>query len=311
MKTLLAALTLVSLACPYAAADSGLTAAPVLNRPVGARSSAMGRAFAAVPGDPEGLMYNPAGLAFITAPRPYAAYMNGLVGGYGLVAAPFPVKGFVITPAFLYYNSGSMGLNLSDGTSGNVTAELDQVPMLSAAYRPIPRLAVGATVKRASIELAEAASAASVNFDAGAMYLIGHGFSAGASLMNAGQGMKFEDASDPAPRTLRAGLAWKLVPGKPNFMDPSADITYSEFIVTTDWSKTVKEDSRLQSGLETNMALPYGVTLSLRGGYLFSRDEEGATFGFGIKRGRWAFDFGFETAGELGTRRPVSLSYQF
>ena len=36
--------------------------------------------------------------------------------------------------------------------------------------------------------------------------------------------------------------------------------------------------SRLQSGLETNMALPYGVTLSLRGGYLFSRDEEGATF---------------------------------
>ena len=113
----------LALGAGRAYAESGLTGAPILNRPVGARSSGMGRAFAGVPGDPESVMYNPAGLAFVPETGAYMAYMNGFGGGsYGFVAVPLKLKKLVLTPALQYYDSGKMNLDLSDGTSGSVTA---------------------------------------------------------------------------------------------------------------------------------------------------------------------------------------------
>lgn len=295
-----------------AAAESGLTGAPILNRPVGARSSAMGRAFTAVPGDPEALLYNPAGLAFVEGFSPHVSYMNGFSGGsYGFLAAPVKFRNFVLTPAYHYYNSGTISLNLTDGTVGSVTAELDQVALLSAAYRPAPGLALGATLKRLDIDLAETASADALSVDVGALYRLNSSLSFGAAVLNTGQEIKFEEDADPSPRALRAGVAYKMVPRKPNFMDPSADISYSDLLFTADWSKVIKEDSYFQTGLEVNMLLPQSILLSLRAGYLFDREEEGLTFGFGFKSGRWTFAFGFETPKKLDARRPVSVSYDF
>lgn len=302
----------IMLAAGGAMGDSGLTAAPILNRPVGARSSALGRAFTAVPGDAECSMYNPAGLAYVPGFRPYAAFMNGFSGGsYGFMSAPFKYKKFVLAPAFLYYNSGSMNLNLSDGTTGRVTAELDKVSMLSAAFMAGPRLALGATVKRTAIDLAETASASSFNYDLGVLYAMKNGLSLGAAVLNNGQGIKFEEKSDPAPRAIRAGLSYKLVLDPPNSLDRSADISYCDIVFASDWSKVIKEKGYFQSGMEVNMKMPHSILLSLRAGYLFSRSEEGLTFGLGIKNGGWNLGFGFETSKNLDNRRPVSLSYEF
>ena len=292
--------------------EAGLTAAPILNRPVGARSSGMGRAFTAVPGDAESVMYNPAGLAFATGLKAHVSYMNGFGGGaYGFAAVPVKAGNFVLTPAFLYYNSGTMRLNLSDGTSGDVTAELDTVSMLSAACKPLPDLAVGATLKRTAIELAETASASGLHFDFGALYAPTKSLSFGAAALNNGGAVKFEEKGDPAPATLRAGVSYKVVVDPPNLLDRSADISYLDIVIASDWSRVVKEKGYFQSGLEMNMKMPNSLFLSLRAGYLFNRPEEGFTFGFGLKSGPWDFGFAFEAAKKLESRRPVSLSYEF
>ena len=293
-------------------AEPGLTGAPILNRPVGTRSSGMGRAFTAVPGDAEGVMYNPAGLAFAQDRKVYVSYMNGFGGGtYGFAALPVKAGNFVLTPAFLYYNSGKMTLDLSDGTSGDVTAELDKVAMLSAAFKPALKLAVGATVKRTSIDLGETASASALHYDLGALYSAEKSLSLGAALLNNGQAVKFEEKGDPAPATLRAGFSYKFEINPPNLLDRSADISYCDIVFTSDWSKVVREKGYFQSGAELNMKMPNSIFFSLRAGYLFGRPEEGVTLGIGIKSGRWDFGFGFETAKKLDARRPVSLSYEF
>lgn len=317
MRTLTARSSLLCCAALLAAAaaaraDSGLTGAPILNRPVGARSSGMGRAFTAMPGDVESLMYNPAGLAGVPAFKAYAAYMNGFGdGSYGFAAVPVRAGKFVLAPAFLYYNSGSMNLNLSDGTVGSVVAELDKVAMLSAAYEPAPGLAVGVTAKRTTINLAETASAAALHYDFGTIYTMKNGLSLGAASLNNGGAIKFEDKGDPAPAALRAGASYKLLFTPANYLDSTSAITYCDLVVAADWSRVAKEKGYYQSGLEMNMQMPQSLMLSLRGGYLFNRTEEGLTFGFAVKTGRWEFGFAYETARKLNSRNPVSVSYQF
>ena len=204
-----------------------------------------------------------------------------------------------------------MGLNLSDGTTGNVTGEMDKVAMVSGAYTPLPGLGVGAAVKRASTDLAETASASSLNYDFGALYAMDNGLGLGASSLNNGGAIKFEDKADPAPAAVRAGVSYKLTFHPANYLDHTSAITYCDVIFTSDWSKVSKEKGFYQSGIEMNMKMPETILLSLRAGYLFNRPEEGFTFGIGVRSGPWDSGFGFETAKDLSDRRPVSVSYQF
>lgn len=303
----------LALAPVRAGAEAGLTGAPILNRPIGARSSGMGRAFTAMPGSAESVMYNPAGPAFIAGNQAYLAYMNGFGGGrYGLAAVPLKVGGLVLTPAFLYYNSGEMNLNLSDGTKGNVTAELDKVGMLSAAYLPLRNLAVGATLKFTSISLAETVSVSVRHFDLGVLYRVTDRLSFGAASLNNGDAVKFEAQGSPAPATLRAGAAYRMEINPPNLSDKSADVSYNELILTSDWSRTVKEEGVYQAGAEMTMTMPGpALLLSLRAGYLFNRPDESMTFGLGLKQGAWELGFGYEASADLTTRFPVSVSFEF
>lgn len=317
MRILTALAVLFPLAALLAApgrarAEAGLTGAPILTRPIGARSSGMGRAFTAVPGGGESLMYNPAGTGFDTGHEVYTAYMNGFDGGsYGLVAAPLKLDTFVLTPAFLYYNSGEMNLNLSNGTRGAVTAELDKVIMLSGAFRPGPRLALGGTIKVTNISLAETASASAKHIDFGGLYRATERLTFGAASLNNGDSIKFEQQGSPAPSTLRAGAAYKFKLNPPNLLDRTADVTYSDVLLSADWCRTAKEQAYYQAGFEMNMELAGMVILRVRAGYLFDRQEEGATFGIGVRKGKWDFAFGYEAAKNLNARYPVSLSYQF
>ncbi len=294
-----------------ARAGGGLTGASLLTRPIGARASGMGRAFTAVPGAAESVMYNPAGPGFAAGNEVYMAYMNGFAGGsYGLAAVPLRLGGLVLTPACLYYDSGKVELE-TQGVRETVTAELDKVAMVSGAYEPVKGLAVGGTVKFTSLRLAEAASASVTHFDLGALYRAGGGLSVGAASLNNGGDVKFEEQGDPSPATLRAGLAYRTELDPANLFDNAADVAYSELIVTADWSRTVKEKGCYQAGLELNMKMAGELLLSLRAGYLFNRPQESLTLGFGVKKGQWDFGFGFEASKDLGSRYPVSITRKF
>ncbi len=293
-------------------AENGLTGAAILNRPIAARASGMGRAFAAIPGDPESVMFNPAGPGFVTGNSLNVGYMNGFGGGaYGFAAAPIKINKFVLTPACIYYDSGKMSLTQADVVKGEVTAELDKTGIISAAYTPLPALSVGGSVKFTSINLAQTASASARQYDLGVLWKLENGLSFGAASLNNGGDIKFEQKGDPAPAALRAGLAYKLNITQLYLLDTSADISYGDVVLTADWSRVLKEKGYYQSGLEFNMKMMQLAMLALRFGYMFNRAEEGFTFGFGVKTGSWNFDFGYEISKDLKSRHPAALSYKF
>jgi len=271
----------------------------------------MGRAFTAVPGDAESLLYNPAGPGLAARSSVYLAYMNGFADGrYGLAALPLRLGPLTLTPAYLYYDSGKITLNLSDGTQETVTAELDKVAMISGAYSPAAGLAVGGTLKFTTIALAETASASASHYDLGILYRMASGLSFGAASLNHGDYIKFEEEGDPAPVTTRAGVSYKTE-FRPELIGSPDDISYSDIVLSADWSRTAKESSCYQAGAEVNMEMSVGVMLSLRGGYLFDRDDEGMTLGVGVRKNEWNFGVGYETSKNLSPRFPVSLSLEF
>ena len=310
-QALLAFAAVFALSAGAARAGEGLTGAAILTRPIGARASGMGRAFTAMPGSAESVLYNPAGPGLIERDEVYLAYMNGFGGGgYGLAAVPFRLGDFILTPAYLYYDSGRVELE-SQGVKETVTAELDRVAMVSGAYSPFKDLSVGGTIKFTSLRLAEAASASVTHYDLGALYRVSEGLTLGAASLNNGGEIKFEEKGDPSPATLRAGLAYRTELRPANLFDNAADVSYSELVVTADWSRTVKEKGCCQAGAELNMKMAGEIQLSLRGGYLFGRPEEGLTLGFGVKKGQWDLGFAYECSKDLGSRYPVSISRKF
>ena len=164
-----------------ASAESGLVGGEFLRLPIGARAAGMAQAFTAVPADtPDALLYNPASNAFISTITVSADYMRGFgEDSTGLFAGAVPLGRVVLTPALLYYNAGTMNLNLSDGTQGSVTAEEDNIYIFAAAVRVFDWLAIGGAYKSWRSTLAETATAKGVSYDLGALVKLPYGFTAG------------------------------------------------------------------------------------------------------------------------------------
>lgn len=295
-----------------AAADSGLTAAPALNAPMGARPAALGQAYTGVPGGAESLNYNPGALAFVRGLSVSAAYLRGFEDSvHGFIAAPFKFGALVLTPGYLYFTGGDIDLDLTGGTTGKVKAEEDRTAYASAAYRLSERLGLGFTLKHTRIVLAEAASASALNYDFGALYVLESGLSLGASYMNTGSGFKFEEKRDPAPAVKRLGAAYRLEINPPNLLDKSADLVFCEALFSADWIGLHKDKGYYQAGAELKMGMTRDLTMDLRAGYLFNRPEEGVTFGFGLFRDKWSFDYSLGAAKDLNSRQQASLGYKF
>lgn len=306
------ALALYAACAGRASAEAGLTAAAFLNAPLGARSAALGQAFTAVPGDVESLNYNPGALAFVPGSGVSASYLSGFNDAeHSFIAAPLKFGNLVLTPAYLHFTGGSMNLNLSDGTTGKVTAEDDRTIYISGAYRLRKDLGLGVTLKQTRSVLAETASASSLNYDFGALYKLGGGLSLGASLMNSGGGFKFEEKGDPAPAVQRLGAAYRVEMRPANLLDPSTDLLFCEAGFTADWISVYRDKGYYQAGVELSMGMSADLTLDLRAGYLFDRPGEGMTFGLGLRRNKWNFDYSLGTDKELSARQQVTLGYRF
>jgi hypothetical protein len=136
------------------------------------------------------------------------------------------------------------------------------------------------------------------------------GFTAGASYFNNGGEIKFEEKGDPPPKTQRLGASYKLKFDPPNLLDPSADLSYCDFVLSMDWMRTNKEPGYYQAGGELNMGMPEDFVLSLRFGYLIDRPDESATFGIGISKSRWSFNYSTISSKELTSINQATLGYK-
>lgn len=309
----------LSLACVLPAAgraETGKTAAPFLQRQLGARASAMGGAFSAVRGDAGSVQYNPAALSTLARPEFGASYLSGFGDAtHGLLVYAHPLRVGAIAASALYFDAGPVDLNFSNGTSRRVTAERDLAWSASYSLGLPLGLHAGASYRLLRLELAQTASASSSQFDLGVLWRLGEvvpGLSAGGAYQFLGPEIRFEQTADPPPRTLRYGVALHFPEADPRKLDPSVDVEAFDFTLALDQVSVLREKSSPRLGLELGITPHLAGRVAVRFGYVFNRFSESMTFGVGLRQGRVTLDYAFGGGDEdLGGLQQVSLGFRF
>ncbi|OGR96920.1 MAG: hypothetical protein A2V88_11540, partial [Elusimicrobia bacterium RBG_16_66_12] len=309
-----------------AAENPGVSAAPVLQVPLGSRALGMGTAFTAVASDSSGPSYNPAGLARVNAHEAGFTFIAG--AGESQIqhlayAGPTPLSGISgngytsAGASLLFSQSGAIELNRlkPDGSlqsSQSVSAGSDLVASFGYAERvgmtPINLSDssygidhfVGIGGKYIRSTLVESYSASTFAGDIG--YLLSSpeaGWSFGASGLNLGGRLKYIEQADPLPATVRSGIAWQGgVPAVHNLVAAlDGDYVFAERL----W--------HVNAGFEYFWLKSYGFRL----GYQFHRgDSAGLTAGFGLRwKGRVLFDYAWALGDSFGNAHRFTVTYRF
>lgn len=311
---------------PSLAAESpGTTALPILQLPMGARAVGMGGAFTAVATDATALWYNPAGLARLNAQELSA----GMVAGAGETdvqnfawAGPLPLSGISgsgyssFGGNLLYAQSGSIEVNTlaangSLASSRRVSAGSDLV--LSAGYAERAGTMgweardtsltldhfLGVSGKLVRSTLVEQYTATTFAGDAGYLLHVPElGWTWGASVLNAGGKLRYNEEADPLPLMFRTGTAWQG--GVPSVHNVTASLDGDYVLQEKRW--------HVQAGMEYFWQRMYGV----RAGYQFHREDGGLTFGLGLRwKGRYLIDYAWALGGDLGATHRFTFTYRF
>ena len=321
-----AVLAALAAASPARADNAGVTAAPVLQVPLGARALGMGGAFTAVATDASALQYNPAGLARLNAQEldfTYIANAGASTLQNFAYAGPTPLSGISgngytsVAASLLLSQSGTIQVNQlnldgSLGSSQSISAGSDMVISGGYAERvgmtPIEYkdgtynvdhfLGVSGEYLNSTLLQSYHATAFAGNIG----YLLHApetGWSLGLSGLNLGSGLRYLDVSDPLPASVRAGAAWQGgVPSVHNII-AAADGEY--LINERIW--------HVNAGVEYFWLKTYGVRM----GYQFNQgDQGGFTIGVGYRwEGRVLFDYAYDLGDLLGNAQRVTLSYRF
>ncbi|MFH1725164.1 MAG: PorV/PorQ family protein [Elusimicrobiota bacterium] len=313
--SLLMGLCVLVAAPPRAEAEPGRTAAPFLQRALGAQAAGMGNAFVAVPGRADAIQYNPAAAATLDRKTLSSTYLNGFGGTtHGFLGYAHPVPHGTLAAGVLYFNAGRIDLNLSDGTRGRVTAGEDSAWTLSYAARLGSRLSLGATYRFVRLELAETVHATTSQGDFGLLWKVPgplRGLSAGAAYQYWGPDITFEEVGDPAPRTLRYGLAYHFPEVSTKRIDPSVDLEEFDMTLTTDVIEVRHEKRSPRLGVELGLTPSFMNRIAIRFGWVFERAGESHTIGVGLRHRGVRFDYAFGGSPELGNLQQLSLTLTF
>jgi len=314
---LLAVLVQLPAAASYAARiypSAGTTSAAFLKLGAGARASAMGGAFTAVPGDPYAVYWNPAGLAYLEDERNISFFHNEYFQGLGqeFLSYTVPARGkgawglgldYFYTAKDLERRSG-----LNEGgdlvTVSPVEGKFGAYDLaFSAAYgRELRRdLALGAAMKviRQSIDDESGVTAA---LDLGLLRSFnwrGSGYTAGLTVQNLGPGIKLISRSYALPLTFKAGLSRRLAE--------------TGGLISLEADKPIDNYPSFILGVE----YPLTDRLALRSGYRYRLygNELGAWSGFsagaGVAFDRLSFDYAFTPFGALGNSHRFSINLRF
>jgi hypothetical protein len=209
----------------------------------------------------------------------------------------------------------SLGKNVRTDEYGAVKGEFDSYEMafaFSYGTRLTPNLSTGLSAKIIYSHLADRGagyekgkgSGSSFALDAGLIYnnFILKKLTWGTALTNLGPNIAYIDLnqSDPLPRNLAIGLAYRIVDTPFNRLTATFEIN-KELVgveLKDDPSTPVKEGigNELKEAIE-NMGIEYwyGSYVSLRAGYVYDQvgDVKNPTFGAGLQYGVFRFDFAY------------------
>lgn len=282
-------LAVTAAGAPPAAAQSADGGAPGdwLSNYTTAQSLALGGSFVAVTEEPLGVVWNPAGLSFMSqnqasfeAGRLYES--TNLYGvGIGVPARTLPSIGFTV----LTMSSGNFErtseLNEPLGTFG----EGDLAMYLTGSKSISPRFAIGGNLKVAR-QSVEEFNATGLGFDLGAMYDISPYFRLGGSVLNlGGPSLSLREVSEKYPVEFRVGGAAKLFHGQGLItmeLDQNADTGAGFHAGAQYW---LYRNFALSVGFAENApagGFSYRMPSGLRFNYALADEDLGMTHRFGI-----------------------------
>lgn len=299
------ALFLAALLSPQAAAQSGLTGAATLRRPLSARAVGMAEAFTAVSGGLASQGHNPAGLTGLKKPELRTTYTHGIVDDkFTFLTYGMPTGPLAVTAGLMYYDGGSINVNLSDGTRAKRKAAQDFVGVFGLGL-PLGPLSIGGQLKAMRLTLGDAATATGAAVDAGVLWRTPlKGLSLGASLLNMGPDVKYESAGDPLPLSARGGAAYTFELTQDTF-------AFSEFTVALDMVKTRDEETTGSAGLEMQMNVFEQSRLWLRFGHLLNKESNAFSTGVGMSEGRFSLDYAMGIMRRLNNVHHLTFGISF
>lgn len=315
---------LLSASAPVRAEGPGSTAVPVLQIPMFARAAGMGTSFTAVASDASALFYNPAGLARLNAHEFDFSFASGQgetsIQNFAY-AGPTPLTGISgngytsVAANMLYSQSGKIEVNrlaangsllssesISAGSdlvlSGGYAERAGMTPLelRDASYQIDHYVGVAGKFVRSTI-VTKTATAFAGDFG----YLVHSpeaGWSFGASVLNVGGKIKYDEAKEPLPTAFRGGFAWQG--GVPSVHNVIASVDGDYLTNERQWHANL--------GMEYFWVKTYGFRM----GYQINREDAGLTMGFGLRwKGRFLLDYAWGLAKSLSDQHRITVSYRF
>lgn len=294
-----AVLGLTVLLCPvqlHAQAKVGTTGAQFLELGVSARAMGMAEAFVAVADDISAAYYNPAGLTYLYGREAAFTYIKMPADiNYGFAALGLPLESIGGVLGIGVYALGSGDIiertyfSGEEKGTGRVFAWNDFSLAVSYSRYLTDRFSVGITVKYVG-EFVHDYSANGWAADVGTLYNTGfRGFKIGMVITNFGPDMKFIKNAYPLPINFRFGGSINVIEGVDHL------VTFA-----TEGSHPSDNLEKYNSGLE----YVFKERFILRAGGRFNYDEDGFTFGGGLRlpfreEGELGFDYAFQDFGVL------------
>ena len=262
-----------------------------LSRYLGPRPAGVGGAFVAVADDPIGVVWNPAGLSFMSQNQVSAetsrlfesTAINGL--SFAIPGRRFPSFGLTI----LNLRSGEFQKTNELNEPLGEFSESDMAFLLSASKNITPKFALGVNAKVVRHTVDEF-DATGFGADVGALYQILPSLRIGASLLNiGGPTLNMRSIDETYPAEFRGGLAFFFFDGRG--------------LVSAELNHRKGPGASFLGGTEFWVHR----TMALRLGYAGAEPSGGLSF-------RVSPDLRFDYAAvdhELGVTHSVALSYQF
>lgn len=321
---------LAALSGPASAENIGITAAPVLQLPVGARATGMGSAFTGLADDLSALHYNPAGLSVMPWREASFMYLKGFEDQsiqHVALGGPIPFPGLIgegftaLGGSILMASHGDIEINRlnSNGSlAGTDSREAGSDMVATVGYServavfeiPVKQDSVrlehsmGAAGKYIRSTLAETYTASTFAGDVG--YLVrapdqGVGF--GVAVQNIGSRLTFISEGDPLPLTYRAGFSWK-----PQLPDTMTLPARQEMTLVGDAFYLARERAaRGLIGLEYTAMKAWAA----RFGYRLNDAVAGFTVGFGGAWGPLSMDYAWGMTDSLSDTHRFTFTYKF